>query len=322
MRCVLAAVGGDAELAQRAGHLAAVDVAGELDRGHDRRALVRVAVQVEPEPGDAGARGAGEQVVAGPDVLQALLLDHAQRDVEAEEQRHGRRERARALRLALRGLAPVEVVAAAGLAFAASSARSLTEAKARPGGVMSAFCEPATTTSTPHASCSSRAAPRPETASTTSSAPWRLTTSAIAWMSCTMPGRGLAQRGEDDLDARVLPQQAVDVGRIEAHAPARLVADEVGPVGLAELDPALAELARGQRERLGPRAHEVGDGGLHGARAARGEGEHGVARPEDHRQARRARARRARRRPAPGGRASASPSPGTPPAARASGRRS
>ena len=112
LEVVLAAVGGDAELAQAAGHLAAVDVVRQLDGGHDRRALVRVAEQVEPHRGDAGAGGAGEQVVAGEDVVQALLLDQAERDVEPEEQRHGGRERARALALALGGAAPVEVVAA------------------------------------------------------------------------------------------------------------------------------------------------------------------------------------------------------------------
>ena len=36
--------------------------------------------------------------------------------------------------------------------------------------------------------------------------------------------RGLAQRGEHDLDAVVLGQQAVELGRVEALAPARLVA--------------------------------------------------------------------------------------------------
>ena len=50
------------------------------------RALVRVAVELEAERGDAGAGGAGEQVVAGEDVVQALLLDQVERDVEAHEE--------------------------------------------------------------------------------------------------------------------------------------------------------------------------------------------------------------------------------------------
>src|ERR671911_292173 len=45
-------------------------------------------------------------------------------------------------------------------------ARSLTLTNPRPGGVMSAFCEPATTTSIPHSSVLNVQAPRPETAST------------------------------------------------------------------------------------------------------------------------------------------------------------
>src|SRR5215210_4455248 len=112
LELLLAAVGGDPELAQRAGHLAAVDRLGQLDRRDDRGALVRVAVDVEADRGGAGARGAREQRVAGEDVVEALLADHVECDVEAEEERDGRGERAVALALRLRGLAPVEVVAA------------------------------------------------------------------------------------------------------------------------------------------------------------------------------------------------------------------
>src|SRR3954471_18796272 len=72
LELVLTAVGGDAELAQRARDLAAVDRLRQLDRGHDRGALVRIAEQVEPDPRGTGARGAGEQVVAGEDVVQPL----------------------------------------------------------------------------------------------------------------------------------------------------------------------------------------------------------------------------------------------------------
>ena len=72
LQVVLAAVGGDPELAQRAGDLAAVDRLRQLDRGDDVGALVRVAVQLEAERGDAGAGRAGEQIVAGEDVVQPL----------------------------------------------------------------------------------------------------------------------------------------------------------------------------------------------------------------------------------------------------------
>jgi hypothetical protein len=91
-------------------------------------------------------------------------------------------------------------------------------------------------------------------------------------------GRGFAQRGEDDLDAVVLGQEAVDLGGLQALTPARLVADGLPAVGLAQLDPALAELAgrAGQHGHAG--ANEVGGGGVHGARSAGGEREHVVAR--------------------------------------------
>ena len=58
---------------------------------------------------------------------------------------------------------------------------------ARPGGVISAFCEPVVTTSIPHSSVSSGTAPRLETASTTDSAPASLAAAARASTSLTTP---------------------------------------------------------------------------------------------------------------------------------------
>ena len=52
---------------------------------------------------------------------------------------------------------------------------------------MSAFCDPATTTSTPQASVASSTPPRLDTASTTSTAPVGAVCAAIASMSCTTP---------------------------------------------------------------------------------------------------------------------------------------
>src|SRR3954451_16285412 len=115
LELVLAAVGGDPKLAQGAGDLAAVDRVGQLDGGHDRAALVGVAEDLEPDRLGAGAGRAGQQLVAGEDVLQPLLEDHVERDVEAEEERHGGRERGVASALGLEVLGPVEVVAAARL---------------------------------------------------------------------------------------------------------------------------------------------------------------------------------------------------------------
>ena len=56
-----------------------------------------------------------------------------------------------------------------------------------PGGVISAFCDPETTTSSPQASVSHGTAPRLETASTTMSAPASFAAAASAWMSATTP---------------------------------------------------------------------------------------------------------------------------------------
>src|ERR1700716_3347413 len=57
-----------------------------------------------------------------------------------------------------------------GLALATASAFSDTALKLRPGGSISAFCEPPTDTSIPQASCSYSCEPRPEIVSTINSA--------------------------------------------------------------------------------------------------------------------------------------------------------
>src|ERR1700688_498389 len=57
-----------------------------------------------------------------------------------------------------------------GLALATASAFSDTALKLRPGGSISAFCEPPTDTSMPQASCSYSCEPRPELVSTINSA--------------------------------------------------------------------------------------------------------------------------------------------------------
>ncbi len=149
---------------------------------------------------------------------------------------------------------------------------------------MSAFCEPATTTSTPQSSWRSSAAPRPETASTTRMTSCRRATSAIACTSWTMPVEVSDSVANATFTSVFSPSSRSISRGIEALAPAGLVAHELGAVGLAELDPALAELAGRAREHLVARADEVGDRGLHRARAAGREREHLVLRPEDHRQ--------------------------------------
>ncbi len=114
----------------------------------------------------------------------------------------GGREGRVALALGLRGPDPVEVVAAARPCLRRSRARS-GRRRRTPGraGSSAPSGEPATTTSTPHSSCLSSAAPRPETASTTRSAPRRLTDLGDRLDVVDDAGGGLRERGEDHLDA-------------------------------------------------------------------------------------------------------------------------
>src|SRR6188768_3660893 len=71
----------------------------------------------------------------------------------------------------------------AGLAFATASAFSDTALKPSPGGSINPFCDPATDTSMPQASCSYSSDPKPEMESTISSAGC-LTRSRILRTSC------------------------------------------------------------------------------------------------------------------------------------------
>src|SRR4051812_8943704 len=90
LELVLAAVGGDAELAQGARDLAAVDRIRELDGGDDRAALVGVAEDLQPDRLGAGAGGAGKQVVAGGEGLPAPLPGHCGRGGGPPGKRAGR----------------------------------------------------------------------------------------------------------------------------------------------------------------------------------------------------------------------------------------
>ena len=281
LELVLAAVGGDAELAQRARDLAAVDRLRQLDRRDDVRALVGVAEQLQAERGDAGARGAGEQRVAGEDVLDALLLDHVERDVEAEEQADGRRERAVALALALRGLAPVEEVAA-GRDLGSVVERALADGGEAEAGRAHQRLLRAGDDDVDAPGVLAQLG-RAEAGDGVDDEDGAVALGDLGDRLDVVDdaGRGLAQRGEDDLDPVVLGQQPVDLGRVQPLAPAGLVADGLAAVGVAELDPALAELAggAGQHGLAGP--HEVGHRGVHRARAAGAEAQDVVGRLED-----------------------------------------
>ena len=153
-------------LAQVAQQRGAVDALGRADRGDDRGGVVVGREQLEPHRLDAGARRAAEPDVALERGLEAVVEDHPERDVEPADQRDGRREGGVEDLLRLPRRAPVEVELRDGGSLSQSG--SATLAIARPGGHISAFCEPETTTSMPQASVSSGTAPSEETASTTS----------------------------------------------------------------------------------------------------------------------------------------------------------
>ena len=232
-------------------------VVRQLDRGDDGASARRGRRRARARAPAAPARVArASSAWRARTFSRPSSLDHVERDVEAEEERHGGRERAVALALALGGLAPVEVVAAAGLrARRSSSARSETrrEARGRAG------------TSAPSASRRRRrrrptrpgAARRrrgPRRRRRRGSRRGACATSAIAWTSWTMPVEVSLSVAKTTSMPSFSRQQPVDLGGVEALAPARLVADELGAVGLAELDPALAELAGGAGEHRRARA--------------------------------------------------------------------
>ena len=275
-----------------------------------------------PSARHAGAGGPGEQRVAGEDPLEALVEDQVERDVEPEDERHRRGERAVALALAGGGPRPVEVVAPAG-----SSGGELERARRHggerePGRAHQRLLGSGDDDVDPPRVLAQlgRAEPADRVDDEHGAAGAGDLGDRLDVVHDT--GRGLAQRREDDLDARLGGQLGVDRGGIQALAPAGLVAMQLGPVGLAQLDPALAELARGARQHVAPRPREVGDRGLHRARAAGREGRARRWSPERRPAAWPAPARRPPRRPVRGGRASAWPSPGRRRAARAWARRS
>ena len=150
---------------------------------------------------------------------------------------------------------------------------------------MSAFCEPETTTSSPHASVSHGTAPRLETASTTTSAPASFAAAARAWTSATTPvevsdwtsqtafaGRSAQPRAQVVGARRLAPRVAEDV--------------DVGAVRRRHRDPALAEAPGGDDEVRLARRDEVRDRRLERAGAGGAEEEHVVLGPADLAQAR------------------------------------
>ena len=149
-----------------------VDAFGRQRPGEHGGAVVVGRVELEPDRLDPGATATAQRPVPCERRLEAVGEDDAESLHERDDDRGRRGEGRRALRLRPCAGAPSPSRSAASVARSGrSQARSETDANARPGGVISAFCEPVTTTSAPHASVSSGTAPRLDTASTTDSAP-------------------------------------------------------------------------------------------------------------------------------------------------------
>ena len=91
--------------------LARVDLLRDADGGDDGRAVLVGREELEPHRLDPFAARAAEAEVPLERRLEALLEDEAERDVQAADQRHGRREGGVELRLRLAHALPVEVVA-------------------------------------------------------------------------------------------------------------------------------------------------------------------------------------------------------------------
>ena len=168
---------------------------------------------------------------------------------------------------------------------ASAIARSETEANASPGGHISDFCEPATTTSTPHSSCGRSTAPRPETASTQSTESCAVVDLVERADVVEDAGRGL-RLGREHRPRRAAEagERLVEARRVHLLAPLELQVHGVGAVGVAELGPALAELAAGGNHGRVAGANEVGDCGLHRGGSRGREAQDLVARLEDQRQ--------------------------------------
>ena len=177
----------DAEaVAQALDDVVGVDALGRADGGDDGAAVLVGREELEAHRLRAGAARAAEPDVPLERGVEALLEQQPERDVEPGDERDRRRERGVEL-------LPAPCACAPSRSRSAASCRSRRtppprrRTMPRPGGVISAFCEPETTTSRPHASVSHGTAPRLETASTTTSAPRSFAAAASAWTSATTP---------------------------------------------------------------------------------------------------------------------------------------
>ena len=151
---------------------------------------------------------------------------------------------------------------------------------------MSAFCEPDTTTSTPHSSIGRSTTPSPDTASNTLTAPWAAATSASARTSFSTPVEvsDCVVKSALTSPPRSASARSTSAG-VDLLAPLGLEVHGLGAVGIAQLRPALPELPGGRDDRDVARREQVRDRRLHRAGPGGGEQQHVVARLEDHLQA-------------------------------------
>ena len=171
-----------------------------------REAYARVGEQLEAERREAGPGRGGARLVAGEDRRRRPpRLHQPQALVDLVDDRDGRGER----RLAVgRGVAvrpQVEVEARHRRRLHRRPARAARRRSwPGPGAAIQAFCEPVTTTSTPHASISNGTAPRPDTLSTRMSASGASSRMAAASSGDRVhdPGRGLVVGQQDGLRRR------------------------------------------------------------------------------------------------------------------------
>ena len=248
-------------IAQQEQQLAGVDALGRADGGHDRGAVVVGREELEPHGLDPFAAGAAESNVMLERRLETLFEQEAERDVETDDERDGRRERRVEDLLRLARPLPVEVEARQRPARV-PGAPARPRRPRGPGGVISAFCEPETTTSMPHSSVSSGTAPRLETASTTETAPASRAAAARLLHVGDDAGRRLAVRQQDDARLALGEPRREIVGD-RRLAPLVFETVDLAAVRLGDLRPAVAERAAGDdADPLAGRA-EVGDGRLH-----------------------------------------------------------
>ena len=176
------------------------------------------------------------------DRLESFREQQAEGDVQTRHERDCRGERRVELLLRLPRPFPVEVVAWRRQAPFGLPDRVGDAATASPGGVISAFCEPEQTTSTPQASISSGTAPRLETASTTTCAPEGRIASVCAWRSDDA-GRRLRVREQHRSRLAELGQHLRDVPRLR-DLPPLVASGDVAAVALRDLDPRSPSAAR------------------------------------------------------------------------------